>query len=118
MKRLIPCFAVLVLLLAIPAAAQVMRNRTLVWEDPDNPAGSVTKYTVYYGTTTGGPYTLGKIDIPAGTLTGQVTLGKGRYYFVVTASNPDAESPYSNKATTEIYDNARKVINFRIVVSP
>lgn len=108
----------LLLLTAMPIYAQVARNRTLIWEDPDNPAGTITKYTIYYGTTAGGPYTLGKIDIPAGTLTGQVTLGKGTYYFVVTASNPDSESPYSNEATTTIYDNARKVINFKIIVTP
>lgn len=115
MKQIL--FVIFALFAIQTASAQVMRNRTLIWEDPDNPAGSVTKYTIYYGTTAGGPYTLGKIDIPAGTLTGQVTLAKGTYYFVVTASNPDAESPYSNEATTTIYDNARKVINFRIIVT-
>lgn len=117
MKRFL-LFIVLCISFCSIGLAQVTRGRTLAWEDPDNPAGSVTKYTVYWGTTTGGPYTLGKLDIPAGTLKGSVTLAKGTYYFVVTASNADSESPYSNEATTTVQDNARKPINFRIVVGP
>lgn len=113
MKKLL---FVIFCLLAMQTSTQVMRDRTCIWEDPDNPPGTVTKYTVYYGTAQGGPYTLGKIDIPVGTLTATVTLPKGTYYFVVTASNPDSESPYSNEATTTIYDNSRKPINFRIIV--
>lgn len=98
-------------------SAQVVRDRTLIWEDP-NPPGTVTKYTLRWGTTTNGPYTTGSVDVvpPATTVT--VQLPKGTYFFIVTASNPDSESEPSNEATTTIYDNAMKQINFRIVIPP
>lgn len=117
MRRTLLLIAVLIVACGV-LCAQAMRGRTLIWEDPDNTGNGITKYTVYWANTPGGPYTLGKVEIPVGTLTATVTLGKGTYYFVVTASNPDSESPYSNEATTTIYDNARKPINFKIVVTP
>ena len=116
MKRFILLSTLFVFSTAL-SLAQVTRTRTLAWDDPNTP-GTVTKYTIYWGTQTGGPYTLGKLDIPVGTRTAQVSLPKGTYYFVVTAINPDSESPYSNEASTTIYDNSMKPINLIITVGP
>lgn len=103
-------------ILAAPAAAQVQRDRTVAWDDPDNVAGQVTEYRLYYGTRSGGPYDMGRIVIPAGTMTAKVTLPKGTYFFICTAANPDSESPPSNEASTSVYDNSNKPINLRIIV--
>jgi hypothetical protein len=107
----------LIILLAVPVMAQVARNRTITFEDP-NDSSQVTGYHIYYGKTQGGPYDLGKIDLVKGVTTTQIQLPKGTYYFVATAYNPDSESGYSNEATTTIYDNAMKLINLKIVIVP
>ena len=115
MKRLFSI--VLFLLMSVSLLAQVQRARTVLFDDP-NPPGDVTGYHIYYGTTAGGPYTLGQINLSVGQTSTTVTLPKGTYYFVCTAYNLDSESPYSNEATTTVYNNAQKVINLRIVVTP
>lgn len=110
--------ALSLVLAGMPPLKAVTRTRTAAWDDPDNPPGTVLKYTIYWGTTTGGPYTLGKVEVPAAARTAQIVLAKGTYFMVVTASNADSESPYSNEATTTVQDNARKPINFKIVIGP
>lgn len=107
---------VIILLFCLPLMGQVVRNRTIIFDDLNDPT-QVTGYHIYYGQTQGGPYP-SKIDLPQGTLTATVQLAKGTWYFVCTAYNPDSESGYSNEASTVVYDNAQKVINLRIVVSP
>ena len=64
-----------------------------------NPASAqVTHYTVYRSTTSGGPYTT--VASPtATTYTDNVPSVGKVYYYVVTASNADGESAYSNEAT-------------------
>lgn len=98
-------------------AFQVTRSRTFSWEYPGD-ISQVKEFRLYYGTTAGGPYSLGRLIVPVGTLQGTVTLPKGTYYFVCTAANEDSESGYSNEASTTVYDNAMKPINLRIIVSP
>lgn len=100
------------------AVAHAQRPRQVLWDDPDNPAGTVTKYTVYWGVAIGGPYQMGKVDIVAPTKTATITLPKGVYYLVCTASNSEGESPYSNEVEVVVRDNAKKPINLRVVVGP
>jgi hypothetical protein len=111
MRRLIltVCFFLL-----MGASVQAQRPRQIQWDDPDNPPGTVLKYTVYWGVAKLGPYLTGKVDIVAPTMTATITLPKGVYYMVCTASNTENESPYSNEIEVVVRDNAKKPINLRV----
>jgi hypothetical protein len=87
-------------------------NTNFSWTAPTNyedgtiiPGTDILSYTIYCGTTLGGPY---DFSYPAGT--GETTTvdvatcvqgTPGTYYFVATAFSPDfnAESAFSNEAT-------------------
>lgn len=117
MKR----FLLLTFLICTPLAALAQpqpRSYTASWEDPNNPPGSIIRYTIYAGSVSGGPYNQGKYEVPGGTLSLTMTLAKGTWYFVVTATNATGESDYSNEASITVQDNARKPINFKIVINP
>lgn len=71
-------------------------------------AGEITKYSIYYGQSDGGPYNF-KVDV-AGTInTATITgLAKGTWYFVATATtNNGMESAYSNQSAKAVQGSSK-----------
>jgi len=80
----------------------------LTWVAPTtNTDGStlagITTYNIYYGTTSGGPYS-NKVSVAGTALTTTITnLTNGTWYFVATAVAQDGvESAYSNQVSKTI----------------
>jgi outer membrane protein assembly factor BamB/fibronectin type 3 domain-containing protein len=71
----------------------------LTWRTPMNDSGkAITNYTIYRGTTSGSETLLVRIGIVLSYLDKNITNGQ-RYYYEVTASNSNIESPTSNEAS-------------------
>lgn len=118
MKKIIYSMAFAVLgMFAVPAFAQAA-SASASWTAPttytDGSALSgsqITSYTVYYGTTAGGPYP-NSLVVPSVSGTTPTTatisnLGVGTWYFVVTVTTTNGmTSVYSNQASKIILPSA------------
>ena len=78
-------------LTATPGNAQVTLNWTA--------SSGATSYTVYYGTTSGGPYPNSVTGITGTTCTVSGLSNGTTYYFVAVALGSSGTSPYSNQAS-------------------
>jgi hypothetical protein len=72
------------------------------------PASQIASYNVYYGTTSGGPYTNVVNISGANNTTTIANLAVGTWYFVATVvSTNGLESAYSNQASKVILSSAK-----------
>jgi len=89
--------------------AVVSWDPPLLYEDGSSIlAGEVTKYTVLYGQTDGGPYAY-SVDVPGDVTTATITgLAKGAWYFVATATTSNGmTSGYSNQAAKSVQGSSK-----------
>lgn len=70
--------------------------------------GEITKYTILYGQTDGGPYSFA-VDVAGNVNTATITgLAKGTWYFVATATtNNGMESAYSNQTAKSVQGSSK-----------
>jgi hypothetical protein len=72
------------------------------------PASQIASYNVYYGTTSGGPYTNVVNISGANNTTTIANLAVGTWYFVATVvATNGLESAYSNQASKVILSSAK-----------
>lgn len=103
---LICMLSVLALVLFWPSyqsglSAQAGHNITLTWAAPSSGAAAVT-YNVKRGTTSGNEATIGTTTAPTTTYVDSTGVAGTKYFYVVTAVNPQAsptESAPSNEAS-------------------
>lgn len=104
MKKGVFALVGMLVLFSLIAPMQATAAGTLMW----NPStGTVQGYKVYYGTTSGGPYSS---SANAGTATSyalnNLPLKEGTtYYFVVRAYNQAGESANSNQISSSVTDS-------------
>lgn len=71
-------------------------------------SGEITKYSIFYGQTSGGPYNF-KVDVGGNINTATITgLAKGTWYFVATATtNNGMESAYSTQVSKAVQGSSK-----------
>lgn len=115
--RITMLIILIVLLLFSVAVWQLEAGeRRLAWDDPNAP-GVVQRFTVRWANQKGGPYP-STLDIIAPETRATVTgLAPGIYYFVVTASNAEGTSGFSNEVETTIAPDAQAPTNLRFEIN-
>ncbi len=99
-------------------------NAVLSWTPPTTntngtPLNDLDHYSIYYGRTSGGPYTE-QVDVPAPAATHTIDfLPGGTWYFVSTAVNErGVESDYSNEGSKTLPDGESATESIGITVNP
>lgn len=77
------------------SAAGGIAKVTLTW----NSVGTATSYSVKRSTTSGGPYATIATGVQSASYTDSSVTGGTTYFYVVSAVNPQGESPNSNQAS-------------------
>ena len=106
---------VMTLILLLASSAAMAGQAVATWTTPTTytdmsalPASQIASYNVYYGTTSGGPYTNVVNISGANNSTTIANLAVGTWYFVATVvSTNGLESAYSNQASKVILSSAK-----------
>ena len=75
-------------------------------------AAGATSYTVYRGSTSGGPYVLDSSGIGGTTFLDTGLSGSTTFYYVVEASNSTGPSAYSNEANATTFSSGRTMLTW------